>query len=71
MQTLLGLLIVRAYDNVETTGCKLVFKEILELFLKHFSLDWILKNDKAGSKMKFLRYRTKLIRKLQNNIYNE
>ena len=69
--TLLGLLIVRTYDNAETTACKLVFKEILELFLKHFSLDWILKNEKTGNKMKFLRYRTKLIRKLQNNIYNE
>ena len=71
IQTLLGLLIVRTYDNVQTAACKSVFKEILELFLKHFSLDWILKNDKAGNKMKFLRYRTKLLRKLQSNIYNE
>jgi len=64
-QTLLGLLVVRIYDSKETVACKLVFKEMIQLFLRHFSLDWILKNDKTGNKMRFLRYRSKLIKKLQ------
>jgi len=65
IQSLRELLLVKRDDSSEQKGMKIVFKSICEKFLKYFSVNWIF-HSKLSDKMKYLGYRGKILRRVQN-----
>ena len=63
-RSLRRLLIIHRDDSVEERAFKGIFKEMCIIFLREFCVDWILQS-KFPNKMVYLRYRTKLLRRLR------
>lgn len=60
-----NLLFVRRADSQEIMNIKRVFKEMCMIFLKTFSLNWILQS-KIENKGAHIKYRSKMIRRVNN-----
>ena len=63
-QSLRRKLLIFAIDADDVVKCKRVFREICEVFLNHFSVNWIF-NGGMNGKMTYLRYRFKILRRIQ------
>jgi len=59
------LLVVDEKDCEVTKVVKSLFRETSKVFLKHFSVNWIY-NSKLNDKQKYLKYRMKLYRRVEN-----
>jgi len=59
------LLFIEDEDSDEIIVFKALFKEACKIFLKYFSVNWIY-NSKLNDKLKYLKYRGKLLRRVQN-----
>jgi len=59
------LLFIEDQDSEETMVCKTLFQEACKIFLKYFSVNWIY-NSRLSDKFKYLKYRGKLLRRVQN-----
>ena len=60
-----NLLLVFQDDSDQIVSCKKVFQLISEVFLKYFSVNWII-HGKVVHKMTYLKYRAKMLRRVQN-----
>jgi hypothetical protein len=65
IKSMRALLLVQSHDTKETVAFKTIFQEICEVFLKHFSVNWIF-NSKISDKIVHLKYRFKILRRVQN-----
>jgi len=65
IQSLRDLMLVKPEDTSEQRALKIVFKNISEKFIKYFSVNWIF-HSKLSDKMKYLGYRGKILRRVQN-----
>lgn len=65
IQGLRNLLIMKKSENDHITACKRVFKHISTIFIKYFSANWIL-HSKLEHKLVYLKYRFKMLRRIQN-----
>ena len=68
ISSLRQLLLPHVSDQQDIAGFKRVFREICEIFLKCFAVNWIF-NSKVNNKMGHLRYRFKILRRVQNPEY--
>jgi len=59
------LLVIDENDCEVTKVVKTLFQETSKVFLKHFSVNWIY-NSKLNDKQKYLKYRMKLFRRVEN-----
>jgi len=59
------LLLINDNDSETARIVKALFQRSCEMFLKHFSVNWIY-NSKLNDKQKYLKYRMKLLRRVQN-----
>ena len=64
-QSLRQKLLIFATDADDVAKCKRVFREVCEAFLKYFSVDWIFNSGMHG-KMIYLRWRFKLLKRIQS-----
>lgn len=60
------LLVIQRDESMETRAFKRIFKETCVIFLREFCVDWIFQS-KFSNKMMYIRYRTKLLRRLIRN----
>lgn len=58
-------LVIKEEDSQLTMSCKKVFRHIGEVFIKHFSVNWIY-NARIVHKLTYLKYRFKMLRRIQN-----
>jgi len=58
-------LLVKAGDSQPTASCKRVFQKISEIFIKYFSVNWIF-TARIAHKLVYLKYRGKMLRRVQN-----
>ncbi len=68
IKTLRSLLLPDNRDSKEMRVFKVVFQRICLVFLKFFCANWIF-NSKVADKMKHLKYRGKMLRRVQNPQY--
>ena len=59
------LLVSREEDTLKIIAYKKVFREIGEVFIKYFSVNWIF-SSKIIHKLTYLKFRFKILRRLQN-----
>lgn len=64
IQNLRSMLLVLERDTVKVAAYKRVFREICLVFLKYFSVNWVFES-RVKNKIVFLRYRFKLLRRVQ------
>lgn len=64
IKTLRELLLVTKNDSDQLAAYKRVFKEICEIFVKIFSVNWIF-SSKLGDKIIHLKYRFKILRRIR------
>lgn len=60
-----SLLLITNKDCAEVAACKRVFKALCEIFIKYFSVNWII-HGKMVHKEVYLKYRSKMLRRIQN-----
>jgi len=65
LQSFRELLLIDSQDSEETKTMKILFQEACKVFLKFFCVNWIY-NSKLNDKQKYLKYRMKLLRRVQN-----
>jgi len=65
IRSLRELLLPKAEDSENRKSFKEIFGIICEVFLKFFSVNWIF-NSKLNDKMKYLKYRGKILRRVQD-----
>ena len=65
ISSLRQLLLPHMSDQQDIAGFKRVFREICEIFLKYFAVNWIF-HSKVNNKMSHLKYRFKILRRVQN-----
>lgn len=65
VSSLRSLLLVTDEDTKEVTKCKRMFQAIGEVFIKYFSVNWIM-TGKLVHKLVYLKFRTKMLRRIQN-----
>jgi len=63
-----NLLVEERRDSQETRQWKAMFQKCCEVFLKYFCVNWIFQS-KVDDKMKHLRYRARLLRRVQKPAY--
>ena len=63
-----NLLLEERRSSKETREWKAMFQKSCEIFLKYFCVNWVFQS-KIDNKMKHLRYRGKILRKVQNPAY--
>jgi len=68
IKTLRALLLNDGRDSKEMRAFKPVFQRVCIVFLKFFCANWIF-NSKVADKMKHLKYRGKMLRRVQNPQY--
>jgi len=68
IKTLRSLLLHDNRDSKEMRVFKIVFQRVCLVFLKFFCANWIF-NSKVADKMKHLKYRGKMLRRVQNPQY--
>lgn len=66
--SLRNLLLIFQDDLERVVACKKVFRLIGEIFIKFFSVNWII-HGKVVHKMTYLKYRSKMLRRIQNPEY--
>lgn len=59
------LLLIEEGDSRKLSGLKRVFKYIAEVFIKYFSVNWII-HGKVSHKMTYLKFRSKMLRRVQH-----
>ena len=59
------LTINEAFDTLKTMKFKKIFRMISEVFIKHFSVNWII-HGKVTHKLVYLKFRSKMLRRVQN-----
>ena len=59
------LLLTGGEDDSKTRANKKMFRAISEVFIKYFSVNWII-NGKVTHKLVYLKYRSKMLRRVQN-----
>lgn len=59
------LLIVTDKDDAKLAACKRILKALSEVFIKYFSVNWII-HGKVTNKLVYLKYRSKMLRRIQN-----
>jgi hypothetical protein len=64
IQTLISLALVQTGEDERTISFKIAFKKVSEIFLKYFSVNWII-HGKLQYKLEYLKYRFKILRLLQ------
>jgi len=65
IKSLRDLLLIMENDNEEMGVFKRLFQELCKIFMKFFSVNWIY-NSKIMDKLKYLKYRGKITRRIQN-----
>jgi len=60
-----SLLLISPSDDKDVAAYKRVFKLISEVFIKYFSVNWII-NGKVTHKLTYLKYRFKMLRRIQD-----
>lgn len=65
MSSLRSLLLVSESDSEQVVAFKSTFKYISEVFIKYFSVNWII-HGKVTHKMTYLQYRFKMLRRIQD-----
>ena len=65
IKSLRGKLLITAEDSERIAGCKRAFRDICEVFLKTFSVNWIF-NSKISDRKTHLMYRFKILRRVRN-----
>ena len=68
IQGLRSLLLVEDKDEPKIAIFKRVFKSLSEIFIKYFSVNWII-HGKVTHKLTYLKYRSKILRRVQNPEY--
>ena len=58
-------LLIKTEDSEESAACKRIFQKIAEIFIKYFSVNWIF-TAKIMHKLVYLKYRYKILRRVQN-----
>ena len=59
-----AMLLAGERENAKTEACKRVFQWISEVFIKYFSVSWII-HGKVSHKETYLKYRFKMLRRVQ------
>ena len=65
IQSFRNLLLIKPEDSTLMIKYKKIFKLISEVFIKYFSVNWIM-NGKVIHKLVYLKYRSKVLRRIQN-----
>jgi len=65
MSSLRSLLLVFDSDSEQVVALKSTFRYISEVFIKYFSVNWII-HGKVTHKMTYLQYRFKMLRRIQD-----
>lgn len=65
ISSLRSLLLVDEKDNEKVAACKRVFQALGEVFIKYFSVNWIL-TGRLTQKMIYLKFRAMMLRRIQN-----
>jgi len=60
-----SLLLILKDDSSKIIACKKVFAMIAEIFIKYFSINWII-HGRVTHKLTYLKYRFKILRRIQN-----
>jgi len=60
-----NMLLINEDDDEKCVACKHVFQKIAEVFIKYFSVNWIF-SGKVTHKLIYLKYRGKMLRRIQN-----
>jgi len=68
IKSLREMLLIESHDSKQTAAFKKVFQGICEVFLKFFCVNWIY-NSKVSDKTKHLKYRSKILRRVQSPQY--
>lgn len=63
--SLRSALLTEEGDNEKTSACKRIFQAIGEVFIKYFSVNWIL-TGRLTNKMVYMKLRANMLRKIQN-----
>ena len=63
--SLRSLLLIGNEDEPKTVACKKIFQMISEVFIKYFSVNWIM-HSKVIHKLVYLKFRSKMLRRVQN-----
>jgi len=63
-----SLLIISETDNETTKTLKQIFAKISEVFIKYFSVNWIM-HGRVTHKLVYLKYRCRILRRIQNPEY--
>ena len=63
-----GILLINKHDTEEMKTFKGIFQELCIVFMKYFSVNWIF-HGKMNEKSKYLHYRGKMLRRVQNPEY--
>lgn len=65
ISSLRSLLLITCQDSEEDAAYKRIFKALSEIFIKYFSVNWIT-HGRMGHKSVYLKYRFKMLRRVQN-----
>ena len=65
VEGLKSLLLVNCYDNEKVASYKKAFQMLCEVFIKYFSVNWII-HGKVTNKLVYLKYRTRVLIRVQN-----
>lgn len=65
LQHFRSVLLENVNDTSETAACKIIFRQISEVFIKYFSVNWIF-HSKMLHKEAHLKFRFKMLRRIQN-----
>jgi len=65
IQTFRTLLLIEEGDDANYAECKRVFQYICEVFIKYFSVNWII-HGKMDYKLIYLKYRFKMLRRVRD-----
>jgi len=65
VEGLKSLLLITEEDNEKVASYKLAFKMLCEIFIKYFSVNWII-HGRVTNKLVYLKYRTRVLVRVQN-----
>lgn len=65
MSSLRNVLVINEDDDEKLASCKRMFKSLAEIFIKYFSVNWIL-TGRLSHKMAYLKFRGKMLRRVRN-----
>jgi len=65
IDNLRALLLIKESDSQKTVLCKQCFQVIAEVFIKYFSVNWII-HGRVTYKLEHLKFRFKMLRRIQN-----